>query len=239
MRALRPLRNSASPLAACSHHGQPLSVTRQAFTLAELLVVIGILSIILTLVISAVAAARSYALRIACVSNLRQVGISLMFFADEHHGIYPLEGNKGDDDPTTSMAWFYQLPPYLDQRDVTNPNTVFQCPVFYFGGSTIFNDASPKSYKYNAWLDNNGRRERYVQGSARDESRIVGFFDAIGGDTGLGQHGHGTPNAVDFERHNGVVNIIYLDGHTSSSERGDENTDWSEKLQWLDSRWKP
>jgi type II secretory pathway pseudopilin PulG len=64
--------------------------TRQlaAFTLVELLVVIGIIAIMLSILLPTLAGARQRAQSVACLSNLRQIGQSAIIYATENKGYF-------------------------------------------------------------------------------------------------------------------------------------------------------
>ena len=61
----------------------------QAFTLAELLVVILIITMLVAILLPVLAIVRERANRIKCASNLHQIGIALQMYAQENKGIYP------------------------------------------------------------------------------------------------------------------------------------------------------
>ena len=60
--------------------------TRRAFTLTELLVVIGLIAVLVSLLLPVVGRARSAAQSAACLSNLRQMGIAWTVYTSENRG---------------------------------------------------------------------------------------------------------------------------------------------------------
>ncbi len=84
---------------------------RQAFTLIELLTVIAIIGILAAILIPVVGAVRLSAREAKSLSNLRQIGVSLHLYADEHNDRFPpgyfFRPGEGE------RIWTTELLPYL------------------------------------------------------------------------------------------------------------------------------
>lgn len=74
------------------------------FTLVELLVVLAIIAVLAALLLPVLASAKQAGHRVRCLSNLRQVGIAIQSYADDHSGQIPY-GPKAP--PFTSPSSFY------------------------------------------------------------------------------------------------------------------------------------
>src|SRR5688572_2337592 len=63
---------------------------RLAFTLVELLVVIGIITLLIAILLPVISKAKRHAERVACASNLRQLGQAFLMYAQENRQWLPL-----------------------------------------------------------------------------------------------------------------------------------------------------
>ena len=113
-----------------------------AFTIIELLVVIAIISILAGLLLPALASAKARARQTKCASNVRQLGLAMLMYADDFHGQLPdtMHGSV-----STNASWINSLKIY-----VGNADPIRICPADARGNERLTNNGS--SYVMNEFL---------------------------------------------------------------------------------------
>jgi len=216
---------------------------KNAFTLVELLVVIGIIAILIAILLPALAAAKSQANRLKCTSNLRALGQVAFQYAYDNKGWIPRNCDYGN---ALMPSWVdlmarnmkKQLPPpppgmmYSAAYDLSAVPYYaridwYQCPVFPI-------DKQAVDFVINGWDQANapygGRSTMLKITSVKRSSDVILFLDANKSRRTDGYQWHdvwspdhlpGGPDplnirVLDDKRHRGLCNICWLDGHVSA-----------------------
>jgi prepilin-type N-terminal cleavage/methylation domain-containing protein len=82
------------------------TLRRSAFTLVELLVVIGIIAVLIGILMPALSKARKQSKAIQCQSNLRQFGMGIEMYAATFRGVMPFKGPDGSSTSATNKNFF-------------------------------------------------------------------------------------------------------------------------------------
>lgn len=105
---------------------------KRAFTLIELLVVIAIIAILAAMLLPALSAARSSAKSAGCLANLKQIGLAMAMYSDEHAD-WICPGRVGPE--IKDIKWYAILAPEEGapygisfKNEKGGPNSVLLCP---------------------------------------------------------------------------------------------------------------
>ena len=108
---------------------------RAAFTLVELLVVIGIIAVLIAILLPALRKAREQANEVVCSSNQRQIMTAFLMFAAEHKGHLPGNFTDYNNPDHDKRSWLvnYQEPPTAAPEGGTifkyvKDRNVYRCP---------------------------------------------------------------------------------------------------------------
>lgn len=144
-------------------HREDGGFSAAAFSLIELMIVIGIMVLLGGLLVPAVDVLRERGKAAQCSNNLRQWGQGFSLYLDEHRGIFPGDGSKSGTDEladiTVADAWFNVVPPYIDLEAYTTLKLQGKVPCAGMGKSPFI---CPKSAIDQAMLS------KYVAGAQTD-----------------------------------------------------------------------
>jgi prepilin-type processing-associated H-X9-DG protein/prepilin-type N-terminal cleavage/methylation domain-containing protein len=210
---------------------------RRAFTLVELLVVIGIITVLIALLLPALNSAREHARSAKCLSNLRQLGQATYIYAQSNQGFFPITHEsftrEWDFDITggtiaPGLLWWnravlavQQCPSYNGRVLTTSPYTGYNYNTSYIGGGQ--GEVTPLGHSHvaPAKLSNVKHASQvalfgdgqYAGGADKYmRAPILMSGSDIGDGVSLATRVAGTQGY----RHLGRTNVCYCDGHAES-----------------------
>lgn len=221
----------------------------RGFTLVELLVVIAIIGLLVGLLLPAVQASRAAARKTQCASQLKQIGLAFLQFAEINRGRLPRSSHSAlaHNEP----PWGYAILPYMEGPSLDEVNRTltgglldsnYRCP-------DDLRDKRMWSYGKNVWFELEPVETGEVLGVARGPvyhylrqipslSRTILVGELATGSMGDHIMAHYWPQGGAVEvattRHSESANYLWLDGHVST----EVFTDTFDQARNLD-RWNP
>jgi prepilin-type processing-associated H-X9-DG protein/prepilin-type N-terminal cleavage/methylation domain-containing protein len=211
---------------------------RSAFTLVELLVVLGVVLVLAGLTLSALSGARQAARSVTCLSNLRQLAAATTEYASRFDLSYPPAQWQDPVDPAVTHGWDYThggatvVGPGLLWAGRASP-AVQQCPAF--DGRSQSPGDPYTGYNYNTSYIGRGSREgppaRVSQVKRPAETILFGDGQwSLGADKYMRSPRRSpTEDAVTYAdgsasraagtqgfRHRGATNAVFCDGHAEA-----------------------
>jgi prepilin-type N-terminal cleavage/methylation domain-containing protein/prepilin-type processing-associated H-X9-DG protein len=224
---------------------------RAGFTLVELLVVIGIITVLVAMLLPALNRARRAAQEVQCASNLRQIGIAMLQYEVEWHR-FPARDNTGNGNIRPSWVLemlFYRYAKteqlYVCPTNIANhppqpPQAAWIVPADVpaeFWGYVV--NASRQSYGFNfRAIGHNPKGRRTKLSDFRRSSEIIMFADSQEiGEKPSNNYVIGCPPYGERvgTRHRGGCNMVFMDGHAQWGKRDASGSTYgSDTLPW---RW--
>jgi prepilin-type N-terminal cleavage/methylation domain-containing protein/prepilin-type processing-associated H-X9-DG protein len=197
---------------------------RAGFTLIELLVVIAIIAILAAILFPVFAQARDKARGTTCLSNLKQLGLATIMYANDYEGAYPLAW-YGD---TPAFGFDVVLMPYVKNLQVFDCPSNTTTPRWWAGYKRVANidpPGIPGDYTMNGDLTARtvgGQRAGLTESSVQrpaDTILMSEIWDTLAAQKRGPEHEIFTATKSDvcqripFNIHQGGSNYNFVDGH--------------------------
>ena len=152
------------------------SQKRTGFTLIELLVVIAIIAILAAILFPVFGRARENARRSSCQSNLKQIGLAFLQYAQDYDETNAPQWTAADGYAPPAAGWFFLIAPYAKSTqifvcpsDVNNDPTLVNS--FWFGGVNA--NRFRVSYGYNGEFTNYTNQGTHINSGGQKLSVLV------------------------------------------------------------------
>jgi prepilin-type N-terminal cleavage/methylation domain-containing protein len=182
---------------------------KRAFTLIELIVVVVIIVILMALLLPAISKMRWQTKRVACVNNLRQIGLALLLYADEYDEALPAllvnpENPTSPSDETGRYDAPDIYPKYIDDYKV------FHDPSWHSKSYCLETSGWPNLNNYSFYWTGNSTIINDSDGSAIPQSIKGGIYILVFCGSYSGCHGN-KDSAGNYTSYTGK-NILRSDG---------------------------